>query len=578
LRSSLAEVSPEQPFQKEITPSLRLLMWAAVILLGLLQCWAHRNDMNPDGISYIEMAEGAASGDWHSLVNGYWSPLYPFLISVALHIFHPPPEWEFTLVHGVNLLIYLVGFACFQVFLKELIRAHEPTEKPANVDFRLSSPILQICSCALFLWMSQYWVTPAWVTPDLCVAGLLYLIIAILLQIHRGQKSWVSFVFLGVALGLGYLAKAPMFLMAFVFLACTFMALRTSKRKLTGLILAILFFFIFAIPFIARLSSVKGRFTFGDSGRINYAEFVNRVPKYVYWEGEPPGTGAPVHPPRKIFSSPPLYEFASPIPGSYPLWRDPSYWYEGIRPQFSVKGQLSALYRCASSYFRMISVTAALYVVFVVLVFFLKSSNGWLQGIGGDRFIFIPSFAAFGMYALVHVEPRFVGAFGLMLLMVLLVRVRFPGVQRQERMRRLTFFIVLAPIISIAYSLAVDVKGMDQPKQGEERNVAQGLHKMGISPGREVGYIGKGMEAYWAHLAGVRIVVEIPENGENDYLSLSLISKQEILKRFADVGVVAIVTNSVRIASSTDGWEQIPATRYWLHKTPAFENAKPVFQ
>jgi len=37
-----------------------------------------------------------------------------------------------------------------------------------------------------------------------------------------------------------------------------------------------------------------------------------------------------------------------------------------------------------------------------------------------EKFVWAPLAAAFGMFALVHVEPRFVGGFGLMLLMRLL--------------------------------------------------------------------------------------------------------------------------------------------------------------
>ncbi len=63
------------------------MFWCAALAVGLLQTWAHRNDMTPDGISYIEIAWAAARGGLSHLVNGYWSPLYPFLLSLEFRLF-----------------------------------------------------------------------------------------------------------------------------------------------------------------------------------------------------------------------------------------------------------------------------------------------------------------------------------------------------------------------------------------------------------------------------------------------------------------------------------------------------------
>ena len=67
--------------------------------------------MNPDGISYIEMAREFAAGDSSALVNGYWSPLYPFAVGLALRVTDPGPAWEAGVAHLVNLLIYIAGLA-----------------------------------------------------------------------------------------------------------------------------------------------------------------------------------------------------------------------------------------------------------------------------------------------------------------------------------------------------------------------------------------------------------------------------------------------------------------------------------
>ena len=92
-----------------IRPSLRLLFWLLAAVLGFLQAWAHRNDMQPDGISYIEIAK---NGGTH-FVNGYWSPFYPFLLRLTFRIFHPSLFWEAASVHLTNFVIYLGSLVCF---------------------------------------------------------------------------------------------------------------------------------------------------------------------------------------------------------------------------------------------------------------------------------------------------------------------------------------------------------------------------------------------------------------------------------------------------------------------------------
>jgi len=546
----------------------RVLCWCAAVVVGLIQVWAHRHNINPDSISYIEIAQSAREAGWKTYVNGYWSPLYPFLLTNAFRTFHPGPLWESTVVIFANLAIYLANLACFEWFLRELILLREASNRSADRGFPISSRTLWICGYVFFLWAGQFWVTPGWVSPDLCAAGLGYLATAALLRIHRGQASWATFVFFGAVLGLGYLAKAPMFPLAFVFLACGFLAVSSDRRAWTRATLAVVVFLIIAAPLTVSLSMAKGRMTFGDSGRINYAEFVNGAPKYVHWEGEPPGTGIPAHPPRKLLGEPPLYEFATPIGGSYPLWYDPSYWYEGIKPHFSLKGQLMALYRTMSSYLRIFSVTGTLYAVFVTLFFFVRKSGSWGGGWMAEKFVWIPLAAAFGMYALVHVEPRFVGAFGLMLLMRLLAGVRFAEPAGQRGLSGLASVIILAPALAIVFSTGKNLKDMARPATFEQWEVARGLHEMGIPQGTEVGYIGTGLGAYWAHLAGVRIVAEIPDKEQPRFVAADAARRQQVLALFSSVGARAVITRNAAAANPADGWRQVPETHYFIWQQP----------
>jgi hypothetical protein len=549
-----------------IKRSLKLLFWLLAAVLGFLQAWAHRYDMQPDGISYIEIAK---NGGAH-FVNGYWSPLYPFLLRLTFRIFHPSLFWEATSVHLTNFAIYLVNLVSFEVFLKELIRTRNSWAATQSGQPFVSAQTVWTWGYVFFLWAAHYWVTPAWVTPDLCVAGIVYLIMATMLRIHRGAGSWLTFASLGALLGLGYLAKAPMFVLAFIFLACAAFLVPAPKKAVPLLTTALLFFSLLAGPLVFSLSNARGRPTFGDSGKINYAEYVNGAPKYVHWHGEPPATGIPVHAERQIFAIPPMYEFSVPIPGSYPPWYDPAYWYEGIRPHFAVKGQLLAMYRTSSSYLRIVSVSGTLYAVFLTLLALSKRSQFRFAGLRGERICWpvrIPALAALLMYAFVHVEPRFIGGFLLTALVCILVRVRVSpssGGTGRTSLPAFASIIVLAPALAIAWPAIRDFSLIIAPESFEQWEVARGLRDRGVSPGSTVGYIGTGLDAYWAHLAQVRIVAEIPESGVASLVQSDREQKGQLMGKFRELGVKGVLTKYPNVAASMEGWSRIPGSRYFL--------------
>ena len=88
---------------------LRLACWLSAGALGALQAFAYRDDMNPDGVSYLDLADAWRRGDWAQAVSLYWSPLYSWLLGGALALLRPPARAEFPVVHLVNLLLYVAA-------------------------------------------------------------------------------------------------------------------------------------------------------------------------------------------------------------------------------------------------------------------------------------------------------------------------------------------------------------------------------------------------------------------------------------------------------------------------------------
>ena len=550
----------------------RVFFWCVAIAVGFIQVWAHRNDVSPDSISYIEIGWATARDGLHQIVNAYWSPLYPFLLSLLFRFFYPPAQWEFAAVHFLNFAVYLASLASFELFLKELILTRQTDgELPRN---SLPVPDRTVWSWGyiFFLWASCVWLGPAVVTPDLCVAVVMYLASALLFRIGRGRGSWIVFAGLGVLLGLGYLAKAAMFPVSFVFLFSAFSLSRGGGVSFRGAALRTLLamgaFAIFALPLIVSLSAVKGRATFGDAGRINYAEYVNRATRWVHWQGDPAGTGTPAHPTRKIFSEPAVFEFAGPVQGSYPPWYDPSYWYEGVRPHFVVKEQLVALFRAANMYLKIFSKSGALWVVLVALWVAGRKALAWGSFASGAWLVILPSVAALAMYSLVLVEFRYVAPFALMLMLWTLARVRIVVGAEPRLLRRFHLVIILGPALAVGWAVARDLYDVIRNKPYEPWVVAQQLHAMGIPPGTDVGYIGTGLGAYWAHLAGVRIIVEIPNIEQPRFVAADAARRQQVLALFSSVGARAVVTGNADAANPADGWRQIPGTHHFIWQQP----------
>ena len=564
----LGRAQAEQENPQLFKPHARTFFWCLAIALGALQVWAHRNEVSPDGISYIEMAEAAVQSGCHALVNGYWSPLYPAMLSGSFRIFHPSLYWEFTVVHLVNFAVYLVSLFCFEISLKEMLAARHAESVPEKELQPLPEKILWICGYLLFLWSCQFWLSPAMVNPDMIVAGLAYVATALLLRLYQGKGDSPLFAGLGAMLGLAYLSKAAMFPISFVFLASGFLLFGMTRgsysKALTRSTLALAVFLGVALPLVFALSKEKHRATFGDSGRIAYAEYVNRATLSTHWQGEPAGTGTPAHPTRKVLTDPPIYEFAEPVAGSYPPWYDPSYWYEGIRPHFSLKGQLWVLFRSANLYLKLFSRSGALYVLFVALILVVRKAGQWEWGAKHLWLVWLPSTATLAMYALVLVEQRYVSPFALMLLLWILSSARISTNDGGVLRKRTVPAVILALALAIAWPVTRDLREVIANRPYEHWEVAAGLHNLGIPPGTHVGLIASGSGWYWAHLAGVRIVAEIPWKDQARLLAADPVKKQEVLRRFSELGAKAVVTKNAAVAKSMDGWQEIGQTHYYV--------------
>ncbi len=575
----------------ETAMRVRTIFIVLAVVLAALHTWAGRYAMDPDGISYFDMADAFARHDWAMAVNRLWSPLFPFLLGVVMAIFRPGPQGEFAFAHYVNFVVFLASLVSFDFFLRQLLKFRE-TQLEANVRrerIPISPEGIVAIGYVIFIWSALNLATMLDIDPDQAVATFAYLAAGLFLRTRMQPAGWSSFALLGCALGLGYLAKAPMVIAALVFFALAVwrvphgVADRISQAGLAlRVAVAIVAFSVVVSPLVYAFFRINGRITIGDSARLNYAWHVDRLP-LVHWQGQPGDRGAPRHPTRMISVVPAAYEFATPVRGTYPPWFDPAYWNEGVVPRFDARGHLWAVLRSI----KVTSLHAAVYHwvpsvgVLALLVAYMRR-KGWvsIRDVAAYSGVWMPAAVAFAAFSLIRLEPRYVEAFATLLWLGIVAGLTFPaGAEGQVASRKFvaTVLIVHFVLITASSSLPLTLTGKSllegsSASSSVNWRVAEGLMRMGVKPGDKVAIIGRGAFAYWARLARVRIIGEIPVASESDFWAADTHVRQRILDTFASVGAkIAVLPPPEarrrdmrsQVDVSAMGWLRVGDTGYY---------------
>jgi hypothetical protein len=561
---------------------LRYVFLVSAIALAALHTWAAiaSHSMSEDGINYLDMGDAYMRGDWQTALNSVWSPMYAWILGPVMKISKPPMEWEFSMVHLVNFAIFLGVLFCFDFFWRQLTQYRYIKVAKVSRDKPIYLPEWAWISLGytLFIWSSLSLIKIWTVTPDMLMAAFVYLAGGLILRIRFGKGTWLTFCLLGMVLGLGYLAKSAMFPLSFVFLAVSLFSMANVRQALPRVTAALLVFLLFSAPYIATISIVKDRLTFGDAGTLTYIRYVNGVP-YPHWQGQSVNSGIPEHPSRKIFDRPPIYEFGSPVGGTYPISYDPSYWYEGVMPRVDLGQQLTLLLTSALFYYDLFlrHQGALVFSVLILYILGIPGRHGITANLRGWG-LAVVALTALGMYALVYVEARYIAAFSVLLWGDLLSNL---SLSESETPRRLVSVVSAVMVISMLLNIFSfnlegirDLIGWGNPHQLEVTRtqapswpgeVAQELHALGIQPGDKIAIIGYGFGAFWARLAHVQIVAEMLGSQAGDFWLGDFHLQSSVVRAFASTGAQAIVAESVPDYASIPGWRQLGNTNYYVY-------------
>ena len=512
----------------------RALALAAVIV-GLIHTLARRWSMNPDGISYLDIADRYAQGDWAAAVNATWSPALSWILAGVFAVFGHNPASEFMVAHLVLFVLYGCAVAAFAWFLSVL----SPPPRPLY---------WTTLAYAIFLWSTLLLVDLREVTPDIGVVALTFVLGGLALRIREHPDRLWQWGALGALVGIAYLTKAVMLYVGIVLILATIAAVGRGRVRLTRLAAVAVGLALVAGPWIVALSTAKGRFTTGDVGRVALAWAVNGVTPVAHWQGLPRAFGTPSHPTRQLMADPHVYEFATPVPGTHPPRYDPSYWYDGVAPRVNLR-------RMASISFDYIGEFAWLVLPLLVAIPALAGDRHGIRRALIHWPVMVAMLIGIGLYIVLYFETRYVAAFlGVLYLASLAPWMTLPD--ERPRMTALALTLIfLGPVVYHTGLRAVQLAML----RGDDPHwvVAKAMHARGLTAGARIAVIGDGQTAYWARLAGHRVIAEIRPPQTEVFWSCGDEERNEVLQVFASTGAAAVVALEVPPWAPLDGWAEV---------------------
>jgi hypothetical protein len=561
-------------------PRERLLeigFWIAALLLAGGQAWASRYyPSTVDLVSYLDTADAYFRGDWHGAVNGYWNPLYSWVLGAAFLVLRPSPESQYPVAKLVDFAIFVGCLASFGWFLHNLqitYRAARARDERSVVG--IPGWAWVVTGYTIFLWASLRWITVTSNTPDMLAAALSYLAWGLLLRLERRQRIG-DYLLVGFVLAFSYFARTPMFAVGGALLALGWLGARRARERARGYLLAALVFALLTAPFIAAISHARGHLTIGDNARLNHAWLASPGSYIIpnrHWQGGPAGYGVPLHPSRMLWDAPPTFEFAGPLGGVYPPWTDPSYWYEGLQYHFDPRAEWISFEHNLQFYFWLFGRWMLLALVASLGIMHFGATR---EALAKTARYWIPAALGLALYLVANdlleqwrrtPQPptRYVAIYVVIVCLFLVASLRFRRAAMTPMRQQLATAALGAVVVCVGGSLVrEDLGTLAQPEPMPPYQLAQTLRAAGVTPGMRVAIIGPSSDhELWARLADVRIVADVPN--EISFWSKPAEMQSTVIRVLARTGAQVVVAPWVPRGAADRGWQQAAETDYSVH-------------
>jgi len=495
---------PSSPGSKSAFGSATLIalpIAGIIVWLATLQLRAFNGDVNPDGISYIELAKLFSRGDASALSNGYWSPLYPITVAIALRLADLWPgasPTELSVVLATNLVVFGLAALAITRLVRVLVLAGREGTSTGIVILR-ASVVAVLC-----IWSLVRMIGVSTITPDALLAIVLFLVTADLAEAADASPTNRRAIAFGVLLGAGYWTKSVFLPVAVVAVgAYVLLGSRASRRRL--LARSAVGLAIVAGPLVAVQSWSQNHLSFGETGRLNYRWYVGGLdhappihePISETRQRESPSTVA-------LDAVPGTLLFKGDVAGSFPYWFDPS----RFEPAGAGQVSLSAQWRTVRSNALWFALTGLNLILLALIAFAMASRRGsphWRRSIA-----LLPSLALLGLYALTNPTGRMGGApIACIVAIVATLVVSQPLIGRRPSLAVEYAALGMLAVLLAGRTARRVPAGRASAADKNSGALLQAIRANGVNSGSAVGVIGLPFGNYWAHVADVRFVVVI---------------------------------------------------------------------
>jgi len=245
-----------------------------------------------------------------------------------------------------------------------------------------------------------------------------------------------------------------------------------------------------------------------------------------------------------------------------------------------IKKQVVVLITNAGFYFDLFIRQQGDITAIVLMLFLLmakeRSRQSWLSGEWG---LVLIALAAFILYAFVYLEGRYIGGFLVLFWAGLLSSIRLPNSVLYRRLLSIAgaclvcFFLLnvlafnLEGFKKIGPFESAPSKRFSQQQAPSYKPVrlAEAVLDLGLKRGDRIAFIGYSFGAFFARLARLRIIAEIPDDQAESFWLADSATRSAVIEAIKKTGAKAIIAEWVSPGASVGGWQRIGNSRHFIY-------------
>jgi hypothetical protein len=229
---------------------------------------------------------------------------------------------------------------------------------------------------------------------------------------------------------------------------------------------------------------------------------------------------------------------------------------------------LKVLRQSAGTFFQIWTLQLEYSVGLLTLLFISCRKPGWIFSFRQYAYLWLPPFIGCLAYAIVHVEPRLVAPFVLLLWVAafssFLRAPEFPS----RALLALVLAVVSVTALRVAKGAVSDLVAALAKQENVNWQVAEGLRAIGLQPGDHLSCIAIGVQLHWARLAGAKIVSEVPLGDGDIFWAADPQARRKVLAIFAGTGAKLVVTANPPPTALDEGWIPLGNTGFYAYRLP----------